>query len=140
MLYFQKGMRAVTLNSEFSLCGLNIYDEYCPHNYCKKGRKEIELLQNLSFQRAFNRAGQLCGECKNGYSLAIGSSNCILCQTNNNLALIIFFVAARFHHQRSRAPCVQAEAKSLRSETITMLLELGAQLSLEKYGFCADHQ
>ena len=73
-----------------------IYNEYCPYNYCKKGGKEIDLLKNSNSQCDFNRAGRLCGECKDGYSLAIGSSNCILCQTNNNLALIIFFAAAGF--------------------------------------------
>ena len=73
-----------------------IYDEYCPHNYCKKGGKKIDLLKNSSSQCDFNRAGRLCGECKDGYSLAIGSSNCIICQTNSNLALIIFFAAVGF--------------------------------------------
>ena len=73
-----------------------IYDDYCPYNYCKKGNKEIDLLNNSNSQCHFNRTGRLCGECKDGYSLAIGSSNCILCQTNNNLALIIFFTAAGF--------------------------------------------
>ena len=73
-----------------------IYDEYCPHNYCKKGGKKIDLLKNSSSQCDFNPAGRLCGECKDGYSLAIGSSNCIICQTNSNLALIIFFAAVGF--------------------------------------------
>ena len=73
-----------------------IYDEYCPYNYCNKGDKKIDLFKNSNSQCDFNRAGRLCGECKDGYSLAIGSSNCILCQTSNNLALIIFFAAAGF--------------------------------------------
>ena len=34
--------------------------------------------------------------CKDGYSVAIGSSNCIQCPNNNNLALLIFFAAAGF--------------------------------------------
>ena len=72
------------------------YDKYCPHNYCKKGNKTIDLLRNSSNQCNFNRAGQLCGKCSEGYSLAIGSSNCILCKTNRNLAFIIFFAAAGF--------------------------------------------
>ena len=47
-------------------------------------------------QCAFNRAGRLCGGCKDNYSLAIGSSHCMLCPNNNNLALLIFFAAAGF--------------------------------------------
>lgn len=72
------------------------YDKYCPHNYCIKGNKRIDLLNNSNSQCDFNRAGRLCGECKDGYSLAIGSSNCILCQNSNNLALLIFFAVAGF--------------------------------------------
>ena len=44
----------------------------------------------------FNKAGRLCGGCKDNYSLAIGSSHCIHCPDNNNLALLIFFAAAGF--------------------------------------------
>ena len=70
-----------------------LYDKYCPHNYCKKNNTLINL-KNLSSQCDFNRARRLCGQCKEGYSLAIGSSNCIHCQTNNNLSIIIFFAVA----------------------------------------------
>ena len=42
----------------------------------------------------FNKAGRMCGGCKENYSLAIGSSHCIHCPNNNNLALLIFFAAA----------------------------------------------
>ena len=73
-----------------------IYNEYCPHNYCKGGNKMIDLSKNSSSQCDFNRAGRLCGQCNDSYNLAIGSSNCIHCQTNNNLALIIFFALAGF--------------------------------------------
>ena len=69
--------------------------QYCPFDYCKSGEKTVNL-QISSAQCAFNRAGKLCGGCQNGYSLAIGSSNCIYCSSNNNLALLIFFTAAGF--------------------------------------------
>ena len=36
----------------------------------------------------------MCGGCKENYSLAIGSSHCIHCPNNNNLALLTFFAAA----------------------------------------------
>ena len=45
---------------------------------------------------SFNRAGRLCGGCKENYSLAIGSSHCIYCANDNNMTLIIFFAAAGF--------------------------------------------
>ena len=73
-----------------------IYNEYCPHNYCNKGSKEIDLLRNSTGQCDFNRAGRLCGECKENYSLAIGSSHCIHCPNSNNFALVIFFTATGF--------------------------------------------
>ena len=73
-----------------------IFDRYCPHHYCRKGNKSIDLLNNSSSQCDVNRSGRLCGRCKKGYSLAIGSSKCILCQNNNNLALFLFFLAAGF--------------------------------------------
>ena len=47
-----------------------------------------------SAQCDFNKAGRMCGGCKDNYSLAIGSSHCIHCPDNNNLALLIFFAAA----------------------------------------------
>lgn len=72
---------------------LNVnYD--CPPNYCKQGHKEVNFENNTDSQCAFNHAGRLCGGCASGYSVAIGSSHCIRCPNNNNLALLIFFVAA----------------------------------------------
>ena len=70
----------------------------CPSGYCELGTKTIYLnfQNNTDSQCAFNRAGRLCGGCKDSYSLAIGSSHCIHCPNNNNLALLIFFVAAGF--------------------------------------------
>ena len=67
-----------------------IYAKYCPLGYCTPVGKQIKLTSNPSAQCAFNRAGRLCGGCKEGYSLAIGSSHCIHCRNNNNLALLIF--------------------------------------------------
>ena len=73
-----------------------IYTGYCPLNYCIVGDKRIDTQRDPDSQCAFNRAGQLCGGCKDNYSLAIGSSHCIHCPNNNYLALIIFFAAAGF--------------------------------------------
>ena len=73
-----------------------VYGRECPSNYCKIDCKEINIRSESYTQCTFNRAGRLCGGCKEGYSLAIGSSHCIHCPNNNNLALFIFFAAAGF--------------------------------------------
>ena len=72
------------------------YTKYCPFDYCMTNSKRLNVSSNLDSQCAFNRAGRLCGGCKDNYSLAIGSSHCIHCPNNNNLALLIFFAAAGF--------------------------------------------
>ena len=71
-----------------------VYNRFCP--YCNKYRRKIDILSQTGFdiQCQTNRKGILCGECKEGYSLAIGSSRCISCSNNNNVALVIFFAAA----------------------------------------------
>ena len=43
-----------------------------------------------------NRQGVLCSQCTEGYSLAIGSSNCINCPNNSSLSLLIFFAISGF--------------------------------------------
>ena len=64
----------------------------CPTEYCKL-QQHVDL-QTPDMQCTLNRAGILCGRCKNGYSLAIGSSHCIYCSNNNNLAILILLAAA----------------------------------------------
>ena len=74
-----------------------LYNTHCPFDYCNKmPRKFIDLQNDSDSQCAFNRAGRLCGGCKEGYSLAIGSSHCIHCPNNNNLALLIFSAGSGF--------------------------------------------
>ena len=74
-----------------------IYTKYCPFDYCKTNSKQLNVSSDFDTQCAFNRAGRLCGGCKDNYSLAVGSSHCIHCPiNNNNLALLIFFAAAGF--------------------------------------------
>ena len=46
-----------------------------------------------SKQCAFNRTGVLCGACMGNLSLAIGSSRCIKCPNNHNVALLLAFAA-----------------------------------------------
>ena len=70
-----------------------ILSKHCPFDYCK----DTKVIKGVSDnQCSFNRAGRLCGGCKENYSLAIGSSHCIYCANDNNVTLLIFFAAARF--------------------------------------------
>ena len=64
----------------------------CPFDYCT-GALLINL-DNPNDQCAVNRGLVLCGACVNGSSLVIGSNECLECQNNNGLSLLIFFVAA----------------------------------------------
>ena len=64
----------------------------CPLNYCTKERKHINL-NNPDEHCNSNRSGLLCGSCKEGFSLILGSSQCKKC-SNNYLALLIPFALA----------------------------------------------
>lgn len=62
--------------------GYVIY-QYCPYDYCYPPTHVIEINLNLDngadAQCALNRSGLLCGACKPGLSLSLGSTGCILC-------------------------------------------------------------
>ena len=70
-----------------------IYNRFCPVYYCKYGNKTINIGDDPSKQCAFNRTGVLCGACMGNFSLAIGSSRCIKCPNNHNVALLLAFAA-----------------------------------------------
>ena len=70
--------------------------QYCPYDYCNQSEKVVNIESDANSQCLFNRGGRLCGGCRENYSLAVGSSRCIPCSNNNNLALLVFFVAAGF--------------------------------------------
>ena len=63
---------------------------YAIHQYIIDPRNQ----STFDLQCALNRIGTLCGGCRENFSLAIGSSRCLPCPNNNNLALIIFFAVA----------------------------------------------
>ena len=66
----------------------------CPSSKCLSGAKHVDVINNPDSQCAFNHAGRLCGGCKVNFSLAIGSPRCLHCPNDNNVALLIFFLAA----------------------------------------------
>ena len=70
--------------------------QYCPFDYCIANQRILNIGRHPDGQCSMNRAGRLCGGCKDNYSLAIGSSHCIHCPNNNHLAFLILFAAAGF--------------------------------------------
>ena len=66
-----------------------ILHPYCPLDYCVNDKKVFPL-NNTDLQCAYSRSGLLCGHCKKGYSLALGTSHCKKC-TNIYLLLLVAF-------------------------------------------------
>ena len=62
----------------------------CPFDYCVSHTVDFPL-NNTDLQCAYNRSGLLCGACKKGYSLVLGTSQCKQC-TNIHLVLLIPFL------------------------------------------------
>ena len=69
-----------------------IGQRYCPLDYCTREGKHINL-NNPDEQCNFNHSGLLCGKCKEGLSLVLGSSQCKQCSNNYLLLLIPFALA-----------------------------------------------
>ena len=61
----------------------------CPFDYCVSHTVDFPL-NNTDLQCAYNRSGLLCGACKKGYSLVLGTSQCKQC-THIHLTLLIPF-------------------------------------------------
>ena len=66
--------------------------KYCSLKYCGKGDSNVTL-NDSDAQCNFNRSGTLCEGCKPGFSLALGSAQCLL-STNDYLVLLIPFTLA----------------------------------------------
>ena len=68
-----------------------ILHPHCPLDYCVSHTVEFPLNNtDIDLQCAYNRSRLLCGACKNGYSLVLGTSQCKQC-SNNYLALLVPF-------------------------------------------------
>ena len=75
-----------------------IWHHVCPYDFCKKGVVNITTGPSLhdfdgDVQCAYHRTGTLCGGCKSGYSLILGTSECRKC-TNAYLSLVLVFITA----------------------------------------------
>ena len=62
----------------------------CPFDYCVSQTVMFPLNES-DIQCANNRSGLLCGACKEGYSLVLGTSRCRKCTNDYHLALLIPF-------------------------------------------------
>ena len=86
----------ISLLNNSNIKGYTIYQN-CPFDYCYPASEDIQVNLNIpngaDVQCAFNRSGKLCGACKDGLSLTLGSSRCTQC-SNKRLALIILFAIA----------------------------------------------
>ena len=71
-----------------------ILHPHCPFDYCR-ARPIRFTIDNRDLQCACKRSGILCGACQSGYSLALGSSQCLQC-SNKYLSLITVFILAGF--------------------------------------------
>ena len=71
-----------------------ILHPHCPFDYCRSEAVSFSL-KFTDKQCADNRSGTLCGACKPGYSLNLGSSQCSRC-TNIFLLLFLPFAVAGF--------------------------------------------
>ena len=94
--YITNGLGTLTRNSgqqfwvgyDNQSDGLILYP-HCPFDYCVSQTVVIPF-NNTDIQCAHDRSGLLCGACKTGYSLVLGTSQCKRC-TNSHLALLIPF-------------------------------------------------
>ena len=73
---------------------------YCPFDYCKPPRESVSI--NLSLpegsdeQCTQGRGGLLCGRCSSNYSLSLGSSRCIPCDSHWQENLVVIVLVAFF--------------------------------------------
>ena len=69
-----------------------IVHHHCPYAYCNTAELDIRL-DSPDTQCNFNHSGILCGGCRPGLSLTLGTSQCLRC-SNKYIALLIPFAIA----------------------------------------------
>ena len=69
-----------------------VVHKHCPFHYCKPGYIDLKVKGNIiEDQCSFNRSGILCGRCRSGFSIVLGSLRCKECA---NWSLVLFLVFA----------------------------------------------
>ena len=66
--------------------------QHCPFDYCLSGDSNFSL-EDPDAQCNHNRSGILCGKCKPGYSLTLGTNECKQCTNLYLLVLVPFGLA-----------------------------------------------
>ena len=92
-LYIQREKNSFWVSQQAKNSGLILHDGRCPFDFCKAQSVNVSL-SNASAQCDFNRNGTLCGQCKEQYSLALGTLHCHNCTNNYFIALVIPFALA----------------------------------------------
>lgn len=96
-LYLRKGLWGGPTSS-LSDCSFSVFQ--CPDGFCKCGESnksdglidECECLYDASNQCVSTRTGDLCGQCKQGLSVKIGTYECSKCDKNDAFWLIPYFL------------------------------------------------
>ena len=70
-----------------------LVDTNCPFDYCHKSSVSF-VIHNSDDQCDLERSGKVCGQCKNGLSLLLGSNKCSKCSSLWLLLIIPFSLAA----------------------------------------------
>ena len=91
---FIRKPRNYWIGAAFNSNGTNdaVVHPHCPYDFCKSGSMNLNL-EYPDDQCQYNRSGTLCGNCKNSFSLALGTSQCLHC-SNIYLLLIGPFALA----------------------------------------------
>ena len=67
---------------------------YCPFDYCRPSKPGVWINLNVpngaDNQCTLHRTGLLCGACKPGYSLSVGSSRCMTCHNWFKVSTALF--------------------------------------------------
>ena len=75
-----------------------LFNPHCPLDYCQPASSRVKINLNIpngaDAQCANNRHGLLCGSCKKGFSLSLGSSSCNICPTYWPATCILILLAA----------------------------------------------
>uniref|UniRef100_A0A1X7U929 Uncharacterized protein n=1 Tax=Amphimedon queenslandica TaxID=400682 RepID=A0A1X7U929_AMPQE len=70
------------------------YTPHCPPGYCRTDTREINVTHTDDICMS-NHAGIMCGQCKEGYSKTLFSSDCHNCNNNiKNISLLGFIVVS----------------------------------------------
>ena len=86
-------------SSENSLSGYVIYP-FCPQGYCYPPDTPVNINLNIpngeDAQCAHNHSGVLCGGCKTGLSLSLGSSYCMQCSIHWQAVMVAILAGGIF--------------------------------------------